>query len=1029
MAMLEAMNRSTYRDVPSVDYSTRNFPSAVASSSSIRGSLAEINPNMIAPPPAFNRSDSRAGSISTVWSSAEIPLFLDSKMERRESGSSLYTGPSRIYMSPPKGLNNSGGRSFSCQSDFMAEHDEREELASDIIDGPQSVSSPPGSEISEIPLRESSRLNRPPPLTLAPFAPPPPQSSSNRNDTPTTGVPKSVSYGSNLTLMTHKSQTPTYPSPSPLSASAMPAPAPLPSPHAHLYQESERYFSSSYSMASPTASQPHTPAKVNDKSGPGGLEDQTSRFSDDDSELSPVKALSPSYSYSRGSRSSADSFVLPDPTDSPHHPLPLISSAFSSPKMIKSASNDGISTSPLRVAVGLSSTMNRPYTSDATTKVGLSDTLSSVPLSSQKMMDGKHFEARNRKYQFLSSAPSLPSKKTLSFGNKLRTVSTPKLRTEKSIESSHASFSPPAIGTRPPGDTNRSYPPRAPSGRFRSNTLGESELVASQDASSTYHTQSGQDESRHCAPSIRRPSSSDALSAFSNRLRRPSRAATSISSHYNSSVTSFYNQSEEFHARMDRTLSGTSISQSQLEASNVRGNSTQPQKRTQRVSSSHGKNKGGWASHLTQGLTLHIEQGTKRFSLKMNYLSYDPFGKPESLCSSEERPVTPGRPKSKNGNSEKDSSFEDSVGLLEFGPRNDLDANSTFPSQLTLDATIDAPILKHLVIGDDVKGDLITRQANLNMSNIGTREVSGSERRGKVTWRFIYGVEECRLASGEIIEGMKTMRPIGFFCSATLLDPSRAKKLRVMNIIRKQIGSHIESMPMNSSATSTPPLPLLQQQPTSTNSSTYHGLPATAPPVTRNCSIAHQASPTTIPLRSSLVPFKMTKPMLEAMAARNRQSSEYSSVKTSNTATTSSIMSTSPREVNSNLTAKSSLLPSPLSSHFPNQRRLSPAVSGKGELAIHRLQPPQQPVTRPRGSSVGRFAVPIHHYGSALGLDIHEEHHESRRVRAATSHVELKRPPTASEEIKQAYLLQSSRTDEPFPTTVSRSISRKPVIY
>jgi len=117
----------------------------------------------------------------------------------------------------------------------------------------------------------------------------------------------------------------------------------------------------------------------------------------------------------------------------------------------------------------------------------------------------------------------------------------------------------------------------------------------------------------------------------------------------------------------------------------------------------------------------------------------------------------------------------------------------------------DAVTLKHLTIGDDTKADLITKQADLSLRNTGVHEVSGSERKGKVSWRFEFAVEEVRRRSEEgctpkmdkhhhdVIEGVKLLRPIRFACSTTLLDPSRARKSRVFNMIRKQIGSHIES--------------------------------------------------------------------------------------------------------------------------------------------------------------------------------------------------------------------------------------------
>lgn len=138
---------------------------------------------------------------------------------------------------------------------------------------------------------------------------------------------------------------------------------------------------------------------------------------------------------------------------------------------------------------------------------------------------------------------------------------------------------------------------------------------------------------------------------------------------------------------------------------------------------------------------------------------------------------------------------------------------------------------------------------------------------------------------------------------------------------------------------------------------------------------------------------------MEAMAIRNRDSGELSS--------SASLAPTSPRGTGtgSHLTRKSSLLPSPLSCHFPVQPRdhqkRSPAAQSSRLLAPHQIK------TRPRGASVGQAAVDGLEPSSALGLDVGDAV-TPRRVRCVTTQVEMSRPTTASEEIKQAYLKQSS---------------------
>ncbi|UZJ55488.1 hypothetical protein CBS101457_004808 [Exobasidium rhododendri] len=77
------------------------------------------------------------------------------------------------------------------------------------------------------------------------------------------------------------------------------------------------------------------------------------------------------------------------------------------------------------------------------------------------------------------------------------------------------------------------------------------------------------------------------------------------------------------------------------------------------------ESKGGWASLLKKGLTLHIVQGSRVHVTKFTYLSYDPFGKVESSCPVDV-PLTPRQPTSKEGKRSSDTSVAESMGLLEF---------------------------------------------------------------------------------------------------------------------------------------------------------------------------------------------------------------------------------------------------------------------------------------------------------------------------------------------------------------------------
>ena len=53
--------------------------------------------------------------------------------------------------------------------------------------------------------------------------------------------------------------------------------------------------------------------------------------------------------------------------------------------------------------------------------------------------------------------------------------------------------------------------------------------------------------------------------------------------------------------------------------------------------------KTGWASYLSEGLTLHIDQvGKRECAMPIPYLSYDPFCRPESLVQSVDAVVSSG---------------------------------------------------------------------------------------------------------------------------------------------------------------------------------------------------------------------------------------------------------------------------------------------------------------------------------------------------------------------------------------------------
>ncbi|KAK0562154.1 hypothetical protein OC861_005457 [Tilletia horrida] len=209
------------------------------------------------------------------------------------------------------------------------------------------------------------------------------------------------------------------------------------------------------------------------------------------------------------------------------------------------------------------------------------------------------------------------------------------------------------------------------------------------------------------------------------------------------------------------------------------------------------KSKGGWASHLSGGLTLHIDQETQRtIQINLSYLAYDPFGQPEALIPPGAESQRPGTPR-RSGKSAKVEE-EDHTGILEFGPSPGSEDGWVVQNA---SSTSNAPMLRHITIGPDTKADVLTRQARLSLSTDGTHEVFGSEKKGRLGWRFVYKVEPCLDGFGRpVASGEKILRPLKFLCSATLLDPSRTQKSRLINLVRKQVNANLESTPVRSPA-------------------------------------------------------------------------------------------------------------------------------------------------------------------------------------------------------------------------------------
>lgn len=676
------------------------------------------------------------------------------------------------------------------------------------------------------------------------------------------------------------------------------------------------------------------------------------------------------------------------------------------------------------------------------------------------------------------------SKKSISLGSRLRAVSTPKLRhtssgwrlfgagsppaeaapplptpesrpASASTNQSGPAASSPTVATRPGSSTTRIYPPQAPSGRFRSRTIGEADdgrrrSNGSNKSSILNNTGSsshgGDDEAGPTPQRPRRPSSTEAIAAVARRLRRPSKAET-YSSSVNSSVHSFLNASHS-SGQIIATSPAAAAPPSSTPVSTVASTTKAAKVAPPKSPASRPKSsKGGWASHLHEGLTLHVDHGGHRSFVKLAYLAYEPFTRPEMLCPAvlDERPATPKRPKSKGADGPSSSPYNkaEELGALEYGP-------ADIATPIMLEAGSEEVVIKHLTLGDDTKGDLLTRQATLSTRIDGTHEVSGCERKGRLAWRCVYSIDQ------------RTLRIVGFFCSGELVDSNRAKKSKLISGIRKQMAPNLQSMQiLGASPAGSSTMPLVDS-PTSSHpsggpSSLARPGGATSTSTWSPASMASRqldSSPQSVPgnLPPGVVPFKMS-------SSTTRSQSRPPPAATSS----ASSSATSPVTPGN----RSLLLPSPLSSHFATLQHQPPSITSDG-TEEEKLQPPTG--TRRRGHSFGEaargLAVPVPSRpgqggAGALGLDVsatkgaslhpsrqtqeqqqrqqqqqqqqHLLHQRQRvlsqardgaaeygqRVRAATSGEPASslrsfssarqtpspsRPPTASEEIKLAYL-------------------------
>lgn len=320
---------------------------------------------------------------------------------------------------------------------------------------------------------------------------------------------------------------------------------------------------------------------------------------------------------------------------------------------------------------------------------------------------------------------------------------------------------------------------------------------------------------------------------------------------------------------------------------------------------------------------------------------------------------------------------------------------------------------------------------------------------------------------------LQVLRPLKFSCSATLLDPLRARKGRLLNMVRKQIlAPNLTSIPvlglpapqqLTTQATSPCTSSMLDSSRTSTSSAVhgssytsaqlsparkthynepasdldepYAGRPSTAPGSSISSRANSQAShierlpdmavPSNLP--PSVVPFKMSRKGLAGRAAQSLPSNSPGH----------SIVSLPASPLAASHLGRSAALPSPVSASFNLAQRQPSSAASAAPPTRHLAAPP---VTRPRGASLGEASRKESNKAMAALLpqllpassivvkDSNETQHQLRqsqsrrdvlvldndaspkskpaRTRAATS--VSSRPPTASEQIKAAYLARGT---------------------
>ncbi|KAI0307951.1 hypothetical protein B0F90DRAFT_1678793 [Multifurca ochricompacta] len=128
------------------------------------------------------------------------------------------------------------------------------------------------------------------------------------------------------------------------------------------------------------------------------------------------------------------------------------------------------------------------------------------------------------------------------------------------------------------------------------------------------------------------------------------------------------------------------------------------------------------------------------------------------------------------------------------------------------------PVLRRLMVNGDASCDYLSRQAYLVVEANGPYTIQGNEplksssrlfpTAGPVAlaWKLDYLVGDRRTETGRVLPGEKTFTPLSFSCSPALLQPTQARKIRVVHVVRKSVATKLTAVKMGPP---TPPRPHL----------------------------------------------------------------------------------------------------------------------------------------------------------------------------------------------------------------------------